>query len=134
MQYVTSVPAAVQVATVPALPKSTSSGWARTHSARSTCSAGEEGRSNGELTRRTLGPGRGHPGELVRVEHHQRLLHPPIVDDQRGGHDRTVLGGDHDAWGAVDLGEPDGEPRPGEPVGRDGDQEAGRLVGTDDRA
>ena len=30
------MPAAVQVATVPALPKSTSSGWARTHRARST--------------------------------------------------------------------------------------------------
>src|SRR5206468_10415453 len=36
MQYVTSTPASVHVATVPAAPKSTSSGWALTTRARST--------------------------------------------------------------------------------------------------
>ncbi len=39
MQYVTSMPSSVHRATVPAAPKSTSSGWAVTTRARSTASS-----------------------------------------------------------------------------------------------
>ncbi len=47
MQYDTSMPAAVQAAMVPPAPKSTSSGWATTTSARSTSSSRSAGRSHG---------------------------------------------------------------------------------------
>src|SRR3954467_897986 len=100
----TSVPAAVQVATVPALPKSTSSGWASTHSARSTWSAGRRGR--GAVTRRGLGgfPGSPQPGELVGVAEDEDLLDAALGDHQGHRHERALRHRGHDPELAVDLG------------------------------